>query len=686
MKQSAISDCGASCLYMILKYHDGFETLENLKKLTHTDKFGTSLYNLKEAATSLGFEATGLEITLEEIKKNKFEPFIAHTLIDDSFFHYIVVYKIKGKKLWITDPSEGYIKVISEETFNSIFTNKILVLYPRKPLIRNKNHKTFSQWFISLLNKNKKLLCKIALLSFLITLLEIINISSLYIYSQISKSNNIHLLIIFSIVFITVILIKNSLDIKRKNNIIKFEFDTNLYLKNNFWTNILNLPYRDLEKKNSGENLIKIEEVEKQNLFILESVTFFFFDLLTFICIIIFFIFYKKMFIYFIIYCLLELIIEFYLTKKEKNVILDLKKLESNEKQKSMEVLESIIGIKETNLEKNIIYSLKEHNEILENKKLKSQKSLFKYYFIHNTLNQTYLIYIYTLITYNVIKGIMFLEDFLIISYLFSLTNNFFKTLLELIIQKEEIKWIIEGMDNLNEIKKEEQKINSIEFRQSKFLERGNLKNISLVLKKNNPTLLLGKSGIGKSTLALLVKGYYSLNNRYINNELKEILDISYQEKVLYISTNNYIYTDTLMENILLKRNIETKKLNDILKITHVDKIIEKNPKLFLFENGINLSSGEKQKIALARFLLNDFDVLILDEALNKIDEIEEKKIMEELLNYFNDKIILVITHRTNIKNLFSKIVILTNHGQLKKIKRKEITCLEKYLEQCLES
>jgi ABC-type bacteriocin/lantibiotic exporter with double-glycine peptidase domain len=675
MRQTSISDCGATCLYMILKYYGGFETLDNLKKLTHTTKEGTSMWHLKEAAKKLGFEANAYKGNLEEIKKQKLPPFIAHVLVDEMYYHYVLVYKIRGKKLWIADPSTGYIKVMKEESFLKIFQNTILVLYLQKPLLFNqKDSKMFRKWFSSFFSKYKTEVIKIAILSLFITLFEILTLSSFYVFSKIANKSNIHLLYLFSICLIFSILIKNILELKRKNKIISYEKDTMIDLKKTFWMNIFNLPYCDLEKKSSGEAFAKLEEVDKQSLFLLQSIIFCFFDLLTFLFITLFLIFKKIIFLLFIGYCLLEFIFQMILSKKEKEVLLTLKKIESYTKQKEMEIMESLLSIKEVNLSNPIQKLLNEERKRKEEEKRKTQKTIFKYQFIHGLLIQFYFCVYYFISFLFIIKGQMNIEDLFIVAYLFPHVETFFQNLLNLFIQKEEVRWILEGMEQPNKENKNLSKLEKIEFKQSSFLSYGNLKNISFTLKKNRPVLLLGKSGIGKTTLALAIKGCYFMDGKYVNGVLEK--EKTYQERVIYVSSQNYMYTASLKENILMGRNILEEKFKAILKMTHVDKIIKRNPKLYLFENGQNLSSGEKQKIALARSLLSDFDVLILDEALNKIDEEEEKQIMKSLLMYFQNKLILVISHRKNVTQLFSKVVILTDHGQLKTIKGKEKICL----------
>jgi ATP-binding cassette subfamily B protein len=86
----------------------------------------------------------------------------------------------------------------------------------------------------------------------------------------------------------------------------------------------------------------------------------------------------------------------------------------------------------------------------------------------------------------------------------------------------------------------------------------------------------------------------------------------------------------------------------------------------FLKKEISSLSSGEKQRVTLARVLLQESDVLILDEALNQIEEKEEIRIIKEVMKLYQDKILIIISHRKNLIHLIPKIGIITKEGQIK--------------------
>ena len=131
------------------------------------------------------------------------------------------------------------------------------------------------------------------------------------------------------------------------------------------------------------------------------------------------------------------------------------------------------------------------------------------------------------------------------------------------------------------------------------------------------------------------------------------------RDKISYCSQNPYLFEDTLKNNItLFDQNFDEKKFNKVLNICKVNEIIEKkNIKIKdnIAESGLNLSGGEKQRISLARSLYKNFDVLILDESTNSLNGQMEREIMENILLYCSEKIIITCSHNLSLQELFNK-------------------------------
>ena len=101
--QEDYKDCGPACLAMIIKHYKGNVNIFKLKELCKTNKNGTNAYNLIEASKKCGFEAYGIRCNVNEFNKNMILPCIAHVVIDNSYTHYVVIYKVDNK-VHVKDP------------------------------------------------------------------------------------------------------------------------------------------------------------------------------------------------------------------------------------------------------------------------------------------------------------------------------------------------------------------------------------------------------------------------------------------------------------------------------------------------------------------------------------------------------------------------------------------------------
>lgn len=200
------------------------------------------------------------------------------------------------------------------------------------------------------------------------------------------------------------------------------------------------------------------------------------------------------------------------------------------------------------------------------------------------------------------------------------------------------------------------------------FYGKNNIyKDFDLHLSTDDKVFLWGDTGSGKSTLLDIISGLnVSFDGKLILNDEIRLTSKNVnllRDRVSYSTQNPYIFEDSIKENIILfDLNPDKDKLNKILKITKIDEIL-KNKKIDLeekiTEKGINFSGGEKQRINIARSLYKDFDILILDESTNSLNEKLEEEIINNIIKYCNNKIFIVCSHNLSLKKYFSKEVYI---------------------------
>ena len=193
------------------------------------------------------------------------------------------------------------------------------------------------------------------------------------------------------------------------------------------------------------------------------------------------------------------------------------------------------------------------------------------------------------------------------------------------------------------------------------------IKNFNLEINQNERIILRGRSGIGKSTLCRFLnrsldnyQGSISIND--IN--IKDYSIKTIRENIRYVSQKEKLFSKSIAENILLDNKISKEELNQILKITKVNEIVDTKPlrlNTLLFDSGSNISGGERQRIILARAIIKKPKILILDEALSEINKRTEYTILANLNEYLKNTTIIYITHHQNIPNY--RVVNLECYG-----------------------
>lgn len=208
---------------------------------------------------------------------------------------------------------------------------------------------------------------------------------------------------------------------------------------------------------------------------------------------------------------------------------------------------------------------------------------------------------------------------------------------------------------------------NSIEYSNVTFAYPGRiedvLSNVSLDIKKGDKVALIGKSGIGKSTFVKLLMRFWDVNEGSIKIDNKNIKDIptkSLRESQTLVSQETYLFDDTIMENIKIgNRNATNEEVIKAAKKASIHNFIETLPQGYntkVGELGGLLSSGEKQRIGLARAFVNEGNVLILDEPTSNVDTLNEAEILKSIKENCMEKTILLISHRKSTTAVCDKV------------------------------
>ena len=683
--QDDLKDCGVCCLLSVIKYYDGNVSKEYLRELTKTTRNGVNAINLLRSARELGFEAYGVKASLNEIKKN-YLPIIAHITVDKKFNHFVVIYEIdtRSNQVLIMNPSKGFEKMTFTE-FIKVSTNYYLVLKVKNVIPKITQDSKFLDNIKDIFIKYKWVLVIIVFMSIIFTIGNIISSYNFkLLYDEINLIENKSLIVVF-VVLISLIFLKFIVHLLRNLLINKLNFiiDENIVTK--AYNHIINLPYLYYKNHTNGDLLTRINDLGS----IKELISNFFVGILVDLLlafIVLVFMFKINVALTLVtllslgLFSLVTLICNKSISRNIRENLEDVGILNNY----LVESLSSFETIKNLSIQKYISKQFyKYYHGFNKKRELLLKKVSIGDFFKNNIIFIGNLIVLYLGVNY--IKNDS-LSITLLITYI-SLSNYLIdpiRNLLNLSLTYQNTKEGIRRIKEIYNIPKEN--LLSDNKRSIKVLKGGiNIQNvsysyngidkiidnISFEIMEGEKVLLFGKSGSGKSTLMELLIKY--LDNNYEGNitvggyDLKNIDIRALRENICYVSQNEFLYTNSVYENITLGRKIDYKRFLEICKNLYIDDIVKRSNLKYNYlieNNGENISGGERARIILARCMLSNANLYIFDESFASIDIHLEKEILKYLLGYLKDKTVIIISHRKSNIDMFDRVVMLGENSE----------------------
>ncbi len=663
IKQRDIFDCGVCSMLSIIRHYNGNISLEKLRELTHTDASGTTAFNIVFAFQKLGFDSYAIKV--EDMQRENLKyPFIAHVILNNSYYHFLTVYEIKDDKVLLMDPSKGFI-TLSMKEFLDIFTGNIIIAIPKDKQIINEDDIKIASIIINLIKKEKGIIVKLIVLSISFTFITIISSYAFKIFSN-NLDNYLNLIII--ILTFLILTIMKVLTLYTRNyyqNYLNLRIDNEMF--NNFVNHIFYLPLKNVKSRTTGEIMTRVKEVEMikdlfSNIFLL-----LFFELfLALVSLIILFLINSDLTWILIITLFIYLLFGICINKTIYRKIMLNINYETECNSKLTEYLNMFNSIKNLNLTSSFL-------KRIENSISLYNYDLFKFnnFFNHLDAFKNFLLEISLLLinAYGfilIINNKLNLIDLVTFNLLINYTIYPIKNLVEILPKFNYIKACFVKLAEFLSIKKEpllpadNNTLNgNITFNKVNYSYNDYtyiLKDVSFKINAGDKVFLKGKSGSGKSTICNLL--YKNINDfeGIITIDNKNIKDLNLnviRNNILYISQDELLFNGTIEENILLDRNVNQTFYDDICDICCLEEVIndkEARYQALIDPDSKNFSGGEKQRMVLARGLLKSGNIIIIDEALSEVDYYLEEKIINKILNYFKDRTIIYISHKKQEK------------------------------------
>ncbi|RBS31201.1 hypothetical protein EB19_01827 [Enterococcus faecium] len=691
VKQHDEKDCGVACLSMILNTYGTRVPISKLRLMSGTNNQGTSAFGLVQALNTFKFKTEVFQTDDSIWKEKKLPfPFIAHVIIDEAYFHYVVVYGMKKGKLLLADPAKGKLKKTPEE-FATEWTGIVLTAIPKDDYlpVQDESNGLFS--FLPLLASHKKTISGIVLLSFILTGFGIIG--SYYfqiIIDQIVPSKSVNLLEIISIGLLSMYVIQTLFQYFKQYLLIKLGQHLSSSIMLRYFNHVLHLPMNFFSTRKSGEIISRFLDATKIIDALANATLSLFLDA-SMVLLIGTALFLQNRLLFLISLATVPIyaIIVFLFMKPFDRTNENQMEAGAMVNSQIIESLKGIETIKSFNATDKVFDKVqKQFQELMEksfkNANLDNLQSNLKTAL--QVIGSTILLWIGTSL---VIRNKLSIGQLITYNALMS----FFTTPLQNIINLQvKIQTAKVANDRLNEVffldreflgEATSQQMNNaelftkeplIEVRDLSFaygFEENVLNDLSFSINSNEKVAIVGMSGSGKSTLAKLLMNFYSAEKGTIRIQGISIQDISridLRNMIGYVSQETFFFSGSIFENLIFGLDYHPTEEQIIwaCEMAQIKEYIEGLPLKFqspIEEGASNLSGGQKQRLAIARALLKNSDILILDEATSGLDTRIEHRIIQNLMNMEN-KTILFIAHHLSIAKDCDQVFVLDN-GQL---------------------
>ena len=672
-------DCGVAALAMILKHYGSSYSLAYLRELAQTSREGTSALGLVEAAKQLGLETQAIRADLDLFKQESLSyPFIAHVVKEGGLQHYYTVFgQIKGKLvIGDPDPSKKVIKIPLEE-FAKEWTGVALFFVPGETYTKYKEDVPGLLSFLPILFRRKGLIAVIVLLSFLVTLVNIIG--SYYLQSIIDR-------LIPQEAYTLLTMISLGLCISYlAQQVFTFFKDYLLHRWGNYLSiavilpyikHVLSLPISFFSSRRTGEITSRFGDANTIIDALASTILSIFLDVTIVMTLAVALILQNQSLFVMtltVVPLYVLIILAFYKLFEKENYQL----MEANS-QVNTAVIDDLRGI-ETLKSLRVEERRYQEIEVKFHDYLKKSLSKAKWQLTQDGLKTGVQLVSNVFILWYGAQLVMEgqLSAGQLITY--NMLLNYFTTpLINIINLQSKIQQAKVANNRLQEVyvvdKEEEGKLKELSFKQLALkgvshrfsYQQETLSKIDLTIHKGEKIALMGKSGSGKTTLAKMLSGYYTKSSGHVTLDKDAISHAELRQMVTYVPQQTYVFTGTILENLLLgfEGEVDEKKL---LKVCHQADILEDIQKMPLgFQTQVSedggLSGGQKQRLAIARALLSKQPILIFDEATSGLDSDTESRVMANLAKI--KRTMIFIAHRNSVRQHVSRVVTMVS-GQI---------------------
>ena len=690
-KQLNAMDCGSTCLRMICKHYGRSFSAGRLRDLCHTSQEGVSLLAISDAAERIGFRTAGVRLTWEQLWKDAPLPCIVHW----NQTHFVVVYRIKKETVYVSDPAEGLLEYtesdfkkcwISTQDDNGVKCGIALLLEPGPEFFReeddDEDHSLSFSYLLSYLRPYKSYLVQLLLAMLVGSLLSLIMpfVSQNIVDVGIGTSN-LSFVVVMLIAQLLLVLGQAANDLIRNWLMLHMTTRVSISLISDFLGKLMRLPIAFFDSRKVGDILQRIGDYSRIQEFLTETLLSVVMAVVTFViygCVMAGYNF--TILLVFLIGSILYVAWVLIFLKRRRK--LDYMRFQAAAANQS-NLVQMVTGMQEIKLNNCEKQKRWEWEGI--------QARLFKVSIKSMTLGQTQTIgglfidqskniIISFLSAAAVIHGDMTLGMMTAVQYIIGQLNAPVSQFIQFVQHTQDARISLERLNEIHERPDEEPvgedkahevaPLADLELKGVSFRYEGELatvlQDVNLRIPGGKVTAIVGASGSGKTTLLKLLLGFYPPVEGEIllgGKPLSRYSDSYWRSQCGVVMQEGYIFSDSILANIAIRDEYpDMERVRKAVEIANIGPFIESLPLGYHTKIGMEghgLSTGQRQRLLIARAAYKNAPYLFFDEATNSLDANNERAIMERLEALFGGKTVVIVAHRLSTVKNADNIVVL---------------------------
>ncbi|MFR9495631.1 MAG: peptidase domain-containing ABC transporter [Rikenellaceae bacterium] len=725
-KQLDAMDCGPTCLKIIAQHYGRNYSLQNLRAKCHITREGVSLLGISDAAELIGLRATGVKITWKQLKDEMKLPCIVHW----NQYHFIVVYKVDKKHVYVSDPAAGLLKYKVDKfqkswlqsydfslnnpakppifnPFQAGYSKGIaLMLEPTPAFYKEKddedNRLKFSQ-LLHYLKPYKSYLMQLSIAMITATILSLIlPFLTQSVVDVGIGTGNVSFVVMILVAQVVLVIGQMANNLIRSWLMLHMTTRISISLISNFLSKLMRLPISFFDSKMVGDIMQRIGDYNRIQSFLTGSLISMVMALLTFVIYGVVMGGYDMMILGIFMLGSTLYIAWILLFLKQRRKLDYMRFQESAANQSSIvQLINGMQDIKLNNCEKQKRWEWERIQARLFKVSIKGL-ALGQAQEVGGTfIDQTKNVIISFLAAKAVIDGDMTLGMMVALQYIIGQLNAPLSQFIQFVQNTQDAKISMERLNEVQEKDDEEPADKDfireipdnadIEFKGVSFQYDGPhspkaINDISVILPSNSVTAIVGASGSGKTTMLKMVLGFYPPVEGEVllsGRRLSQYSASSWRKVCGSVMQEGFIFSDSIANNIGVSDEVPNmERVRYATEIANIDEFIDGLPLGYstkIGADGNGLSTGQKQRLLIARAAYKEAKFLFFDEATNSLDANNERTIMEKLERLFKDKTVVVVAHRLSTVKNADNIIVLDKGSIVEQGTHKELTAKRGY-------